>query len=361
MQTRFRRAVVKIGSNVLAGDGSGLDPAVMEGLVDQITTLHRSGMEIILVSSGAVASGRSIIRGTRKLDPVSARQLYSSVGQARLINRYCELFDKHGIVCGQVLTTKESLSTRDHYLNQMNCMTVMLENGVIPVINENDTISVTELMFTDNDELSGMVASMMNAECLVILSNVDGIYNGDPASPESEVITEIRRGENLSSYIGTGKSTFGRGGMLTKYRIASKVADEGIEVVIANGKTPGILVSVLGESQAGARCSRFLPSDKPISHVKKWIAHSDGFAKGRIHINEGAMKALTGDTASSLLPVGVVSVEGDFQKGDIVTIISPQGRQIGIGKVSAGSEKAAETAGQKGGRPLIHYDYLYIE
>ena len=362
MNPRFKRAVIKVGSNVIAGNDDGLDTAVMEGIVNQIADLHRSGMDVILVSSGAVASGKSTVRCDRKLDSVSARQLYSSVGQARLINRYYELFDRHGIVCGQVLTTKESLSTRDHYLNQMNCMTVMLENGVIPVVNENDTISVTELMFTDNDELSGMVASMMNAECLVILSNVDGIYNGDPKSSESEVIAEIRPGDNISSYIGSEKSAFGRGGMLTKYRIASKVADEGIEVVIANGKTPGILEAVLDGRPANViRCSRFLPSGKPISHVKKWIAHSEGFAKGRININEGAMAALTGDRASSLLPVGVVSVEGIFEKGDIVRIISPDGRQIGVGKASMSSAKAAEAAGRKGGRPLIHYDYLYIE
>ena len=362
MNPRFKRAVIKVGSNVIAGNDDGLDTAVMEGIVNQIADLHRSGMDVILVSSGAVASGKSTVRCDRKLDSVSARQLYSSVGQARLINRYYELFDRHGIVCGQVLTTKESLSTRDHYLNQMNCMTVMLENGVIPVVNENDTISVTELMFTDNDELSGMVASMMNAECLVILSNVDGIYNGDPKSSESEVIAEIRPGDNISSYIGSEKSAFGRGGMLTKYRIASKVADEGIEVVIANGKTPGILEAVLDGRPANViRCSRFLPSGKPISHVKKWIAHSEGFAKGRININDGAMAALTGDRASSLLPVGVVSVEGIFEKGDIVRIISPDGRQIGVGKASMSSAKASETAGKKGGRPLIHYDYLYIE
>ncbi len=362
MNPRFKRAVIKVGSNVIAGNDAGLDTAVMEGIVNQIADLHRSGMDVILVSSGAVASGKSTVRCDRKLDSVSARQLYSSVGQARLINRYYELFDRHGIVCGQVLTTKESLSTRDHYLNQMNCMTVMLENGVIPVVNENDTISVTELMFTDNDELSGMVASMMNAECLVILSNVDGIYNGDPRSSGSEVIAEIRPGDNISSYIGSEKSAFGRGGMLTKYRIASKVADEGIEVIIANGKTPDILEAVLGGLPAnGIRCSRFLPSGKPISHVKKWIAHSEGFAKGRININEGAMAALTGNRASSLLPVGVVSVEGVFEKGDIVRIVSPDGRQIGVGKASMSSAKASETAGKKGGRPLIHYDYLYIE
>lgn len=363
MQARYRRAVVKVGSNVLTrGDGT-LDVAVMEGIVDQLAWMMKLGMEIILVSSGAVASGKALISSHRKLDAVSARQLYSSIGQVRLINSYCELFARHGIVCGQVLTTKESLSTRDHYLNQMNCMNTMLENGVIPVVNENDTISVTELMFTDNDELSGLVASMMNAECLVILSNVAGIYDGPPQDPASSVIPEIRPGDDVSGFIDPGKkSSFGRGGMLTKYRIAAKVADEGIEVAIADGKKEGILTDILSDSpRADMRYTRFLPSEKPISHVKKWIAHSDGFAKGEIHINEGAYRALTGDRASSLLPVGVTSVKGEFEKGDIVRIMAPDGHAVGVGKVSAGSVRAAESIGQKGKRPLIHYDYLYID
>lgn len=360
MKTGFKRAVIKIGSNVLAGKDGMLDTSVMSGIVDQTVRLRKAGIEVILVSSGAVASGKSIVRCDRKLDSVSARQLYSSVGQARLINMYYELFERHGIVCGQVLTTKESLSTRDHYLNQQNCMNVMLENGVIPIINENDTISVTELMFTDNDELSGMVASMMDAGSLIILSNVDGIYNGHPSDPGASVIREIRRGDYVSGFIGTEKSSFGRGGMLTKYRIASKVADEGIEVVIANGRKAGILPGILmGETDVC--CTRFLPAAKPISHVKKWIAHSDGFAKGCIHVNDGALQALTGDKASSLLPVGVTAVDGDFEKGDIVRVMAPDGTVVGVGKISSDSVRARESIGLKGRRPLIHYDYLYID
>lgn len=361
METGFRRVVVKIGSNVLAGKDGMLDEEVMSGIVDQTAILRKYGIEVILVSSGAVASGKSIVRCDRKLDPVSARQLYSSVGQARLINTYCRLFDRHGIVCGQVLTTKESLSTRDHYLNQQNCMNVMLGNGVIPVINENDTISVTELMFTDNDELSGMVASMMDADCLVILSNVDGIYDGRPSDQGTSVIREIRRGDDVADFIGSEKSSFGRGGMLTKYRIASKVADEGICVVIANGKKPGILTEILTGDSHDVCCTRFLPASRPISHIKKWIAHSDGFAKGSIHVNAGALEALAGEKASSLLPVGVTAVEGEFEKGDIVRIIAPDGTVVGLGKVAADSVRARENIGVKGRRPLIHYDYLYID
>ncbi|MDP4271651.1 MAG: glutamate 5-kinase, partial [Bacteroidota bacterium] len=261
---------------------------------------------------------------------------------------------------GQVLTTKDSLSTRVQYLNQKNCMSVMLENRVIPIVNENDTISVTELMFTDNDELSGMVATMMGAEALVILSNIDGIYNGNPSDPESEVIREIFSAkQDLSQYIQTQKSSFGRGGMLTKCNIARKVADEGITVMIANGKKDGILPALLSNSET--LCTRFIPAEKPVSNVKKWIAHSDGFAKGEVHINQGAYEAMQQPKAVSLLPVGVVKIEGDFEKDDIVKIFNPEGEQIGVGRISADSVKARELIGQQGAKPLIHYDYLYLD
>lgn len=218
---RFGRAVVKVGSNVLARRDGTLDLTRMSALADQIAELHRSGIEIILVSSGAVASGRSEL-GLRKLDAVSARQLYSAVGQVKLINRYYDLFRDRGINVGQVLTMKESFATRRHYLNQRNCMMVMLRSGIIPIVNENDTVSVTELMFTDNDELSGLVAAMLDCDALIILSNIDGIYNGDPRTPGAEVIRRVDPDCDLTSYIMTERSGFGRGGMVTKYRIARR-------------------------------------------------------------------------------------------------------------------------------------------
>ena len=166
MEYQFNRIAVKIGSNVLTRKDGTLDVTRMSALVDQVAELHKNGVEVVLVSSGAVASGRSELKPARKLDSVEQRQLFSAVGQAKLINRYYELFREHGIAVGQVLTAKESFATRRHYLNQRSCMRVMLENGVIPIVNENDTVSVTELMFTDNDELSGLVASMLGVQAL---------------------------------------------------------------------------------------------------------------------------------------------------------------------------------------------------
>lgn len=374
MEQQLTRIAVKIGSNVLTRRDGTLDVTRMSALVDQVAELHKAGVEIILVSSGAVASGRSEIHPAKKLDSVDQRQLFSAVGQAKLINRYYELFREHGIPVGQVLTMKENFATRRHYLNQKNCMTVMLENGVIPIVNENDTISVSELMFTDNDELSGLIASMMDAQVLIILSNIDGIYNGSPADPASEVIRKIEHGKDLSSYIQTSKSSFGRGGMLTKTNIARKVADEGITVIIANGKRDNILVDLLHQElpslfpdvQSPALDSqltytRFIPAPQPVSSVKKWIAHSEGFAKGELHIDDCATKVLASDKAVSILPIGITDVRGEFEKDDIVRIIDFEGNPIGVGKANCSSEQAREAMGKHGKKPVVHYDYLYIE
>ena len=308
----------------------------------------------------SVASGRSELKINKKLDSVDQRQLFSAIGQVKLINRYYELFREYSITVGQVLTTKESFSTRRHYLNQKNCMTVMLDNEILPIVNENDTISVTELMFTDNDELSGLIASMMDVKKLIILSNIDGIYNGVPSDPSSSVIRKIEQKDDLINYIQTGKSSFGRGGMLTKTNIARKVADEGIEVVIANGKTADILIKLIEEPDE-TLCTRFVPESSPVSSVKKWIAHSAGFTKGEIHINECANDVLTSDKAVSLLPVGITSVIGEFEKDDIIRIVNHKGVAIGLGKVNCDSSQAIEMIGKHGKKAVVHYDYLYIE
>ncbi len=357
---QYQKVAIKIGSNVLTRKDETLDVERISALVEQIAVLRKAGVEVILISSGAVAAGRSELKLDRKLDAVSARQVFSAVGQAKLINHYYELFRKHNIFCGQVLTTKESLGSRNHYLNQRNCMRRMLENGVIPIINENDTISVTELMFTDNDELSGLVATMMGVEALIILSNIDGIFNGNPNDAHSQVIKEINPGDNLSQYIQTSKSAFGRGGMLTKTNIARKVADEGISVIIANGKRENILPDLL-KKDSEMLCTKFIANTKGTSSVKKWVAHSEGFAKGEIFINAGAKTALVGSKATSILLVGVTRIKGDFEKGDIVKIFDENQQLLGIGKAENDSEKARQLIGKKGVKPLVHYDYLYLE
>jgi len=226
--------------------------------VDQIATLRQLGHEVILVSSGAVASGRSELKHIQEnLDSVDQRQLFSAVGQAKLINRYFELFREYGISVGQVLTTKENFLDSEHLRNQANCMRVMLENLVLPIVNENDTVSVTELMFTDNDELSGLIAEMTKSQLLIILSNIDGIFTGAPSDPETRLISIVKPGSDLSQYIRQSTSSAGRGGMQSKYTVASRLANKGIGVVIANGKREDILLRVMNERET-TPCTEFL-------------------------------------------------------------------------------------------------------
>ncbi len=354
------RIVVKVGSNVLTRADGKPNVTNMSALVDQIARLRESGHELILVSSGAVACGRGAITPDRDLDSVAQRQLFSSIGQIRLINLYNQLFGEYGIVIGQVLTQKENFASRTSYLNQRACILTMIDNGVIPVINENDTASLTELMFTDNDELSGLIAAMVDADMLVILSNVDGIFTGSPADPASRLIPVIEPGKDVSEFVVASKSGFGRGGMGTKSGIASKVADEGIAVVIARGDRPNILVDLI-QSPESAPHTLFSPNPQPISTIKRWIAHSSSFAKGIVKVNARAAEALVSDRAVSLLPVGITAVEGDWEEGDIVNILDQQGNRIGVGRSSLSSDETRASLGHHGARPMIHYNYLYIE
>lgn len=241
----MKRIVVKVGSNVLTRKDGKLDVTRMSALVDQIAWLRQHDHEIILVSSGAMASGRGEIKVDHLLDSVEQRQLFSAVGQVKLVGLYYDLFREFDIHIGQVLTMKENFEPGEQYQNQQACMKVMLENDVLPIVNENDTVSVTELMFTDNDELSGLIAQMMNAETLILLSNIDGIFTTHPDDPAAQLIREVAPGRDLSEYIQPEKSAFGRGGMHSKYTTATKVSQAGIRVIIANGERDNILVDLV--------------------------------------------------------------------------------------------------------------------
>jgi len=205
-----------------------------------------------------------------------------------------------------------------------------------------------------------LIPSMMDMQALVILSNIDGIYNGSPVEPESKVIQRIEKGQDISDYIQSTKSTFGRGGMLTKTTIARKIADQGIEVIIANGKRENILIQLL-DKKTEVVSTHFVASPAEVSSVKKWIAHSEGFAKGEIHVNENAARALIGEKAVSLLPIGAIKIVGDFEKDDIVRIMDQNGLLLGVGKVQYDSDKSREMMGKKNQKPLVHCDYLYLE
>ncbi|WP_443945187.1 glutamate 5-kinase [Pedobacter sp. AW1-32] len=356
MKLAYKKLVVKVGSNVLTRADGLPDELRIRHLVDQLAQIKKQGIEVILVSSGAVASGRSLIKVSEKQDSVTTRQLLAAIGQVKLINTYSNFFVEHALQCAQVLVTKEDFRDRAHYLNMKNCLQILLQNEVIPVVNENDVVSVTELMFTDNDELAGLIASMLNADALVILSNVDGIYNGDPKLESSTVIEEITGSvSNLASFISTGKSSFGRGGMITKTTMAHKVAKLGIHVHIANGTRDQVLTDLL---DARLIHTHFVP-EKSKSGKKKWIAHSETAATGVVRLNNGAKAVLTSGKATSLLPVGIIEIKTDFLKGDIIKIIDEQDQLIGLGIAEYGADKARECVGQKKEKALVHYDYFY--
>lgn len=253
-----KRIVVKVGSNVLTRPDGKLDVTRMSALVDQIAWLRSHGHQVILVSSGAMASGRGELHTDHLLDSVEQRQLFSAVGQVKLVGLYYDLFREFGIHIGQVLTMKENFEPGEQYRNQQACMDVMLQNDVLPIVNENDTVSVTELMFTDNDELSGLIAQMMEADTLILLSNIDGIYTTHPDDPSAQLIREVAPGRDLSEYIRPEKSAFGRGGMHSKYTTASKVSQAGIRVIIANGERDNILVDLV-ENKQNIPHTEFIP------------------------------------------------------------------------------------------------------
>jgi glutamate 5-kinase len=358
MAYNYQRIIIKIGSNVLTKKDGLPDLERIAHLVEQIARIKDQGIDVVLVSSGAVASGRSLITVSEKFDAIATRQLFASIGQVKLINTYAQLFEKFDILCSQVLVTKEDFRDRLHYLNMKNCLQILLQHQVIPVVNENDVVSVTELMFTDNDELAGLIASMMNAQALIVLTNVDGIYDMDPQMEDAQVIKVVNGTPiDFSSFVSTTRSQFGRGGMITKSTMAQKVAQLGIAVHIANGTKENILADVLDDKAAHT----YFKPNKSASGKKKWIAHSGNFATGVVQVNNGAKTALTSSKATSLLPVGVVNIISEFKKGEIIKLVDENNKHIGLGIAEYGSDKAAEMIGQKNQKALVHYDYLYLE
>lgn len=354
----YKRLVVKVGTNVLARPDGLLDITSISQLVDQIADLKTKGVDVILVSSGAVGAGRSMMEVPEGLNKVVRRQVLSSIGQVRLMEIYRQLFSNHQLFCAQVLATKEDFRDRQHYINMQNCFLALLRDRVVPVVNENDVVAITELMFTDNDELAGLVAAMTNADGLVILSSVKGVFDGPPEDPKSNVIKSIDPHEKKwQRVIQPSRSSFGRGGMHTKFRIAQKAAKVGIPTFIGDGREPGVLLSLLEDRFTGTHFT----AQTGLSNVKKWIAYNELPQKGAVHINKGAEKVLRStEKVSSLLPVGIIRIEGEFEKGDLLRILNEEGEAIGMGIAQYGATTAQQYVGQQGKKALVHYDYLVI-
>lgn len=357
----MKRIVVKVGTNVITRSSGLLNHPVMKALVAQIAALKRKGIQVILVSSGAMAAGRARLGKARQhADTVLDRQILASVGQVKLMETYARLFRAEGYHCAQVLATKGDFRDRQHYLCMKECFTTLLHDNIIPIANENDVVSVKELMFTDNDELAGLVAGMLNVDALLLLTSVEGLYDRNPKEEGAQLIASIAADdEAFHRYaVGGETSSFGRGGMHTKCRVAKKLSSLGIATHIVNGLRPNVLKDVVNQKPIGTT----FVAKRRASGVKKWIAHAEGQEKGTITVNAQAEAILsTHDRARSILPVGVTAVSGAFEKGDIIRIIGESGTHLGYGVAQYGEARARELLGKKNQKPIVHYDYLFLQ
>jgi glutamate 5-kinase len=355
----YRRIVIKVGTRVLTDERGFFDESSAESIVRQIASLRRKGIEVIFVSSGAVGSGRELL-GRKSRETAEDRQVFAAVGQARLMESYSNLFRKRRIRIAQVLVTKADFRDRNHYHNMRCCFENLLRAGIVPVVNENDTVAIRELVFTDNDELAGLVSAQVGADVLLILTSTDGLLDGKPDSPDAKRIPEIEAAElgYFTRFVTKDKTSAGRGGMWSKIETAKRLSDTGITVHIANGKTRNVIEKIISGKATGTVIH---PNERKTSNIKRHLAHAEGLATGSVTVNACARDALLDKTRiTSLLPVGVTSVSGNFQKGDVIEIRDPKRKRIGYGLARIGADTTRKQIGKKRGSTVVHYDHLYI-
>lgn len=332
------RLVVKIGSSLLTDEGRGLDENAIAAWSNQIADLTLSGREIVLVSSGAIAEGMQRLGWKRRPRAIHELQAAAAVGQMGLVQVYESCFRRHGLHTAQVLLTHEDLADRKRYLNARSTLSTLLELKVIPVINENDTVATDEIRFGDNDTLGALVTNLVEADLFVILTDQAGLYSADPRKdPTAQLLPLAQAGApELEAMAGGAGSELGRGGMLTKVLAAKRAARSGAHTLIASGREPNILKRV----SSGEHIGTLLFADKAsLAARKQWLA-DNLMVHGRVHIDEGAVKALKAD-GKSLLPIGVHAIDGSFDRGALVSCIAPDGTEIARGLINYGSADAA--------------------
>ena len=338
-----RRWVIKIGSSLITNDGRGLDHAAIATWAEQIARLRESGKQIVLVSSGAVAEGMSRMGWTKRPHALHELQAAAAIGQMGLVQAYEHHFQGHGLHAAQVLLTHEDLADRRRYLNARSTLQSLLDLGVIPVVNENDTVATDEIRFGDNDTLGALVANLVVADLLVILTDQQGVYDSDPRKhADAELIHEAAAEDpRLLEMAGPSGTLVGSGGMTTKITAAQRAARSGAATLIASGREPGVLMRVAEGERLGTLLS---PGQEPLAARKQWLA-SHMRAKGRLLLDAGATRVIR-ESGRSLLPVGVKTVEGQFVRGDVVGLIGEDGREIARGLVNYSSEEARKIVGK---------------
>ncbi len=370
---RYRRIIAKLGTNLLTAGSDRLDVGAMSSLVGQVARLHDMGAEVILVSSGAIAAGRQRLGHVRTRRDIPIRQVLAAAGQSHLMQRYDQLFSEHGIVAAQTLLSRRDLSDRVGYLNARNTLLALLELGAVPVVNENDVVAVDEIegaKIGDNDNLSALVANLVDADLLALLTDTPGLHTADPRlDPSATPIARVDRIDEEVERLAGGPShpgERGTGGMTTKIQAARLATSGGTAVVIAGGSEPDVLVRLAQGESLG---TLFPPQVEGMESRKRWMLSRLG-VRGRIVVDAGAARALRRDR-KSLLPAGVVEVDGTFERGEAVDICGPDGERIACGIANYGreeveairglrSERIEATLGYEFGSEVVHRNNLVL-
>ena len=363
-----RRLVIKVGSSLVTDEGRGLDRAAIAQWAEQIAALRAAGKQVLLVSSGAIAEGMQRLGWARRPREVHELQAAAAVGQMGLAQAYESCFAALGIRTAQILLTHADLADRVRYLNGRSTLFTLLELGVVPVINENDTVVTDEIKFGDNDTLAALTANLVEADALVILTDQAGLYSADPRrNPDASLLQEVRAGDpRLEAIAGGTGSHIARGGMITKVLAAKRAARSGASTVIASGREADVLIRLAQGERLG---TQLLASTEVLTARKQWLAdHLQ--VKGSVHLDQGAVRALVNER-KSLLPIGVVEVNGDFSRGDVITCLGTDRREVARGLANYSSDQARRIAGRPSAeiesvlgfveeRELIHRDNLVI-
>jgi glutamate 5-kinase len=363
-----RRWVIKVGSSLVTAKGAGLDQAAIADWCAQIASLRAAGVQVVLVSSGAVAEGMARLGLKKRPADLHALQAAAAVGQMGLVRAYEAEFKQHGIKAAQVLLTHEDVADRPRYLNAQGTLTALLEFGAVPVVNENDTVATDEIRLGDNDTLGALTANLIQADLLVILTDQEGLFEADPrVQPDAALVSEAELSDGrLMAMAGASKGELGRGGMRTKLTAAYTAARSGAATIIAHGRKPDVLLRIRAGESIGTLLK---PAQNVMAARKRWIAGQLQL-RGRLLLDEGAARVLR-EQGRSLLPVGVRGVDGDFARGDLVACVDGEGREVARGLcnydaddarklLGARSEEIARRLGRPGEPELIHRDNLVV-
>jgi glutamate 5-kinase len=363
-----KRIVIKIGSRVLTDDAGSLDTGRIDRLAAEVAQLRTKGRDVVLVSSGAIAAGRPALGLTERPRTIPQKQAAAAVGQTRLMRAYEDAFATRGLTAAQLLLTRADLADRTRFLNARATLATLLEYGVIPIINENDTVVVEEIKFGDNDSLSALVTNLVEAHLLVILTDIDGFYDADPRShPQARLVPLVKAvTREVERAAGSTGSAVGTGGMVTKLAAAKKAGRFGVATLMLNGTVPGIIGRALAGEEVG---TLFLPAKRSLTSRKHWIAFTLR-PHGRVVVDEGACQVLTGQ-GRSLLPSGIVRVEGKFERGSCVRVCGPDGSEFARGLADYASEEITRILGHRSseietllgykyGDEIIHRDNLVV-